>query len=78
MASAAAPVAKRCPARERLLDMLKRAIQEINRIHDDEIAAAVRGDLAGLEALQPGLASAREYRDVVVASLKAHLTEHGC
>lgn len=78
MASHAVAAPKGCPDRARLLDMLKAAIQEINGIHDSEIAAAVRGDLAGLQALQPGLASAREYRDVVVASLKAHLTEHGC
>ena len=78
MASHAVTAPRGCPDRERLLNILKRAIQEINEIHDAEIAAAVRGDLAGLEALQPVLASAREYRDAVFANLKTHLTEHGC
>lgn len=47
------PSPKRCAERERLIDLLKAANQELTDIHQAEIVAALIGNLAGFESLRP-------------------------
>ena len=72
------PAPNRCPERERLLDLLRAANQELVGLHAGEVAAAMLGNLARFEALQERLAIARSSRDDIARDLKRHMREHRC
>jgi hypothetical protein len=61
-----------------LVEQLKLVNQELYDVHLAEVSALAEGALSEFEALQYRLEKTREYRDVVVDSLKQHLAEHGC
>ncbi len=67
-----------CPEQQRLFDAFKAANQLLNQIHEMELQALLRDDLATIEGLEPQLLRARESRDIVAANLQRHMREHGC
>jgi hypothetical protein len=67
-----------CPDRERLLEELRLANQEVNAIHQDEATAATNHDFDAFGPLEQRLKQARMRRDRAAETLKRHLEEHRC
>lgn len=67
-----------CPDRQRLLEELRLANQEVNAIHQDETTAATNHDFDAFGPLEQRLRRARIRRDEAAENLKRHLEEHHC
>jgi len=67
-----------CPEQQRLFAAFKAANQLLNQIHEMEMQALLRDDLATFEGLEPQLLRARASRDIVATNLQRHMREHGC
>lgn len=59
-----------CAERVRLFDELRAVNNRPTEIHELELAAVQDEDMPAFDALQPTLIQTREYRDVVVDSLR--------
>ena len=67
-----------CGNKTRLFEAFKAANQQLIRIHDQEIEAAVRQDLEAALALHAELVEARKRRDTAAEDLKRHMLLHRC
>ena len=67
-----------CAEKQRLVDLVKRAIAELSRIHFDELEAVSRGDATLDGDIQHRLRTIREQRVSLLERLRTHLAEHHC
>jgi hypothetical protein len=67
-----------CAVKQALVDDLASAHSALVALGDQEVAAAIAGDLDGLRALAVPLKSARERRDRATLAVREHIAAHHC
>lgn len=66
-----------CSEKQRLADALVEAVQDVMKLHQDEIAQLLR-DETGVEGFDVALRAARKKRRRIKMLYQLHLQAHGC
>lgn len=74
---AASPKSYVCSEKQRLANALVEAVQDVMKLHQQEIAQLLR-DEAGVEGFDVALRAARKKRRRIKMLYQLHLQVHGC
>ena len=74
--TATAPEA--CPERQSLLNQIQIAIHELSLVQDEQVKAALHGDLTANQVIHARILRTRKRKDMLVAQLIQHIQDHHC